>query len=112
MGLNCKPDQQAWICIPRTPVNEFMGIVQLHGHVVTTRRLVDVGAEPTPSWEVDPPQVCTVVGPVPLQFASNFWRGKLIRVAAIPDAYLRPFKDFPPEELRDLRDELQRELTS
>lgn len=109
MGLNCKRDQLAWIVIPRTPANLALGLDQLQGNVVKTVCLhPDVPANRA-VWIVNPPQS------VRIQRAATFMNGclragEVMNCTGIPDEYLRPFDDIPPEDLQDL--ELEREAVS
>jgi len=109
--MNCKPNQRAWIDVPRTPQTIALGIDQIHGHVVETKFLHPDSPGGEPQWIVEPPQSCTVPRDVHGRNASVA-AGTVMKLLGIPDSYLRPFDDLPPEELRHLQEELQRELTS
>jgi hypothetical protein len=105
--MNCKPKQRAWIDVPRTPQTIALGIDQIHGHVVETQSLHPGSPAGDPQWIVEPPQQCRVPADVHARNASVA-AGTVMKFLGIPDSYLRPFEDFPPEEL----EQLQRELTS
>ncbi len=113
MGLNCKPGQRAWINVtPQTPQIRALGIDRLHGHVVQVVGLHPKGSVMGPQWVVDPPQWCVVPFDVRRHDGSVMYpAGIRFNFEAVPDAYLRPFDDFPPEEegLRDRLEELERE---
>jgi hypothetical protein len=111
MSMNCKPLQRAWINVPRTAQTLALGIDQIHGHVVETKYVHPGSPAGDPQWVVEPPQSCRVPRNVHARNASVA-EGTLLKFQGIPDSYLRPFDDFPPEELRDLQEQLQRELTS
>jgi hypothetical protein len=110
MSLNCKPEQPAWICVPRTPQTEALGMVQLHGHVVVTKGL-DPRVNPA-AWVVEPQQSHRVVGPIPPRLVGRVKEGDKLIADCIPDAWLRPFNDLAPAEIEQLRNEINRELTS
>lgn len=98
----CKPGQLATIHVQDTLVNRALGLTQLQGHVVRTLRLCQhPGLRPAdgPCWEVDPPQRCQVVGPLPPGAAPHLHPGRWVELMAVPDAWLRPFNDFTPDEL-------------
>jgi hypothetical protein len=109
--MNCKPKQRAWIDVPRTPQTLALGLDQIYGHVVETQSLHPESPAGDPQWIVEPPQSCRVPRDVHARNASVV-AGTVLKLQGIPDSYLRPFDDFPPEELRDLQEQLQRELTS
>ncbi len=97
MGMNCARGQWAWIDVPRDAGNKLLGLTQLQGHVVRTVRLLTGVGITSSTWKVDPPQRCRVNGLVgPLK------PGDVMNLLGIPDAYLRPFPDLPPEELEQL----------
>lgn len=109
--MNCKPKQRAWINVPRTPDFLAMGLDQIHGHVVQTVSLHPESPFGEPQWIVEPPQRCVV--PRDVRCRSGLLKaGTVFNFQGVPDAMLRPFDDFPPEELDDLVDQLQRELVS
>jgi hypothetical protein len=105
--MNCKPKQRAWIVVPRTPQNVALGIDQIHGHVVETQSVHPGSPAGDPQWIVEPPQSCKVTRDVHGTNGSVAG-GTIVRLEGVPDSYLRPFDDFPPEEL----EQLQRELVS
>lgn len=107
--MNCKPKQRAWINVPRTPQTIALGIDQIHGHVVETICLHAGSPIGDPQWIVEPPQQCKVPRDVHGRNATVA-AGTVMKFLGVPDSYLRPFDDFPPEELRDLQEQLQREL--
>ena len=107
MSLNCKPGQRAWICVPNTEQARKVGLDQVHGHVVQTVKLHPGAPASESTWIVDPPQSCKVPGFIRSQIGVVV-PGTVLRFEGVPDAYLRPFDDFPPEEL----EQLQRELVS
>ncbi len=107
MALNCKPEQMAWIDIPRTRSNATLGLDQLQGHVVQTKRLHPAFPADTPTWIVEPPQSVRI--PASFQDIGSGCRmnaGDVLHAAGIPDAYLRPFEDLSPQEFEDLAREL------
>jgi hypothetical protein len=109
MGLNCQPEQLVWIDVPHTRRNEASGLTMIHGHVVTTKRMVVDDSPEGPRWSIDPPQRTTLQWPMRTEKSRELMdRGTVLQVLELPDAWLRPFKDLPPEQLL----ELQRELMS
>lgn len=92
MALNCRPEQAAWICVPVNPGTAALGMIRLHGHVVVTKRLL---SDPEPTWAVEPNLTTTTTRAIGGEPA-----GTKLLVRGIPDAWLRPFKDFPPQELQ------------
>lgn len=109
--MNCKPKQRAWINVPLTPMNLALGIDQIHGHVVETQSIHPDSRPGDPQWIVEPPQSCRVPRDVHARNAT-LGAGSIFNMRGIPDSYLRPFDDFPPEDLANLVDELQRDLVS
>ena len=105
--MNLIPGQWAWIDCPRTPRVLALGIDQLHGHVVQLVGLHPEAPGGERQWVVDPPQKCKVPEDIHANGVS-VRKGTVFNFEAVPEPYLRPFKDFPPEELRTL----QRELAS
>jgi hypothetical protein len=105
--MNCKPKQRAWIDVPRTPLTIALGMDQIDGHVVETQCVHPGSPAGDPQWIVEPPQSIKVPRDVRARNATVA-AGTIFRFEGIPDSYLRPFEDFPPEEL----EQLQRELTS
>lgn len=97
MGLNCRAGQLAWIDVPRDRAAEALGSTQLQGRVVRTVRLKACPPFPEPAWQVEPPQAVRVVGPVPPSLGVK--PGDVLAAEAIPDAWLRPFEDLPPQEV-------------
>lgn len=100
MALNCKPGQRAWICVPRTQQNEATGLVQLHGMVVQTQQLHPRSRPEWPFWIVSPAQTTIV----PHSFISQYGpilKGTVLTVDGVPDEYLRPFDDLPPEGIEE-----------
>jgi len=98
MGLNCKPKQRAWICVPKRPELLHLGLDQLNGHVVQTEHILPLDSPAGPIWKVDPPQACVQ------QINIQTPLGKLsidrpVRLLGVPDAWLRPFDDLPPEDV-------------
>lgn len=109
MGLNCKPGQRAWIRIPQTSQYKAIGLTQIDGHVVQTVRVHPNSLEADPVWIVDPPQ--TTVAPQDFSCQHGTVRaGETMYLSGVPDRFLRPFDDLPPEELQDV--EQERELAS
>lgn len=104
MGLNCRPNQWAWIDVPRTPVDLAMGLDQVHGHVVKTERLEMCGPLRRPAWSVTPTQTCVPPGPIPEGVPLE--AGQRLVLSHVPDAWLRPLDDLPPEEIEALQREL------
>ncbi len=104
--MNCKPGQMAWIDIPRTRANVALGLDQLQGHIVQTKALHPAFPVGQPIWTVEPPQSVRI--PATCSSIGGLRAGDVLHCWGIPDAFLRPIEDFPPEELVDL----QRELVS
>jgi hypothetical protein len=108
MGLNCRPGQWAWIDVPRTPQHEAFGVTQLYGHVVQVHQVVRHCEHQGPIWEVSPKQhwkttrACTFDA-APGQRAAA---GHPFSTSWIPDIWLRPIDELPPEEIERLQAEL------
>lgn len=85
--MNCRPDQLAWIVVPR----EFQGsgVESLDGHVVRTLHLV-AACEP-PTWHVSPTLPVTIKNPSRAPSGELFMPGDRCICDALPDAWLRPF---------------------
>lgn len=94
--MNCRPNQLAWIDVPRTPQNIALGIDQLQGHVVMTKSLHPDSPASDPQWVVEPPQSCKVPRDVHARNASVA-AGTIVHLRGVPDSFLRPFEDLPPE---------------
>jgi hypothetical protein len=103
--MNCRSEQLAWIDVPRTRQNVALGVDQIHGHVVCTKAIHPRSPTEDPQWIVEPPQRCVVPRAVHGRNMS-IEAGTVMNFQGIPDSYLRPFEDLPPE----LFDEQQRVL--
>ncbi|MGE4241748.1 hypothetical protein [Ramlibacter sp.] len=105
-SLNCRPQQLAWVAVPRTPHNLRWGLDQIDGHVVRTVRLVGPD-DPVngPCWDVTPSQCVTlvrrVVSPLGEVTATDVYE-----CVGIPDAWLRPFDETPAAEAAPRAEEL------
>lgn len=102
--MNCRPHQRAWICVPRIPTTQRLGLDALHGHVVETKYVHHESPADDPCWVVDPPQWAQARGPFPEGFPLK--AGERLECVSVPDSWLRPFEDFPPEQLQDERHEV------
>jgi hypothetical protein len=85
--MNCKPDQLAWIVVPREYYGT--GMEQLNNRVVRTVRLLS--GYPGPTWEVTPHQYVTFSRPVTDHNGSNIEVGERRWSDGLPDRFLRPF---------------------
>jgi hypothetical protein len=85
--MNCKPDQLAWIVVPRG--YRGTGLEQLNNQVVKTLTLEP--GYPEPIWNITPSVTVTFTAP------AIDWSGRQIRpgetrsTSMLPDAFLRPF---------------------
>ena len=107
MGLNCKPGQRAWISIPQTQQYKAIGLTLIDGHVVQTIQLHPRSQPSDPIWIVDPPQSTVAPRTFMSQYGVVHAGGKL-HLDGVPDRFLRPFDDIPPEDLQER--EHEREL--
>lgn len=105
MALNCRAGQLAEIRFPYTASNERLGLTSLNGHVVRTKFLQPDCPADDPGWVVDPPQWCRAVGPFPP--GLELQPGEILDCKYMPDVYLRPFRDFSPEEIEEHAEELR-----
>jgi hypothetical protein len=94
--MNCRANQWAWINVPRTRQNVALGIVQIHGHVVFTKAIHPDSPAADPQWIVEPPQRCVVPRDVHGRNMS-IEAGTVVNFQGVPDSFLRPFEDLPPE---------------
>jgi hypothetical protein len=106
MALNCRPGQVCWIDVPRDLLNLALGMNQIHGHVVRTRWIHPASPVGDPQWVVNPPQSCTVPRDVHARNASVA-AGTVLKFQGVPDSYLRPFDDMPPELFEEQQRVLQ-----
>jgi hypothetical protein len=99
--MNCKPDQMAWIVVPRE--YRGTGVDKLDRSIVKTLVLLPGLREPV--WAVTPQQ--TVLLAIDGLDCRNrpVRRGETLAAEGIPDAWLRPFDPrSAPESLPALRD--------
>lgn len=96
MGLNCRRDQMAWIRFPRTKDNVALGLCDLNGQVVQTVQLHPICSDPT--WVVKPPKYCVTRNHIETRREGFMPQGTKFLLRGVPDACLRPFRDFPPEQ--------------
>jgi hypothetical protein len=85
--MNCKPDQLAWIKVPKQ--FNSRGLEQLNGRIVRTVRLLAGQREPI--WMVTPDQVITITAFCTDTNGTVFQPGERSTAEGIPDAFLRPF---------------------
>lgn len=85
--MNCKPDQMAWITVPKHFAGS--GLEQLNGHVVKTLRLDPTDAVPT--WFVTPAQIVRFQTRVVDSIGRVIDAGDIGETDRIPDSFLRPF---------------------
>lgn len=99
--MNCKPNQLAWIVVPRD--QRPLGFDQIDGHVVTTEQLLSGFVEPT--WRISPHQVITVRVYGRSTTGEVFCPGQSAVTAAIPDSWLRPFDPLAAPQMADIASE-------
>jgi hypothetical protein len=104
--MNCRPNQLAWIDVPRTARYVALGVVQLQGHVVMTKRVHNGSPPNDPQWVVEPVQRCVVPRDV-RGTNGSVAAGTVMTLAGVPDSFLRPFKDLPPELFEEQQRVLQ-----
>lgn len=98
--MNCKPDQLAWIVVPRAYLGT--GLEQIDGHVVKTVRMLN--SLSVPVWVVTPTQTVTFRRFSIDDKGNTLLPGETGRAEGIPDSWLRPFdpEAAPRESIRVL----------
>lgn len=88
--MNCKPDQLAWIKVPKEYAR--FGVEQLHNRVV---RVEASAWGPMPSWHIEPTQVVLLSGPIRDGCGTVGKAGETFEVRTLPDAWLVPLRGTP-----------------
>lgn len=95
--MNCKPDQLAWIKVPRDMAQG--GVEQLQNRVVQTKTVVPHVTEPT--WTVEPAQSILLSMPIKDAAGLQAGPGQRYEVFGIPDSWLVPLRGDPVPTIDD-----------
>lgn len=85
--MNCKPNQLAWIKVPRE--YHGSGLEQLNNHVVQALHLEP--GYPEPTWRITPVQEVKFASFSVDHSGSAIMPGEVRWTNTLPDSFLRPF---------------------
>lgn len=101
MGLNCKPGADGVDQDSGLAEEQGHGPHADNGHVVKCVHMHPESPADLHVWVVDPPQ--WVVVQAHMRARNGFLvAGSRHRLEGVPDEFLRPFDDLPPEEIERL----------